>query len=84
MQFNIYNNNNYFFIFCQSTGRGSVQQVGEKGDSTVIGQIGRGVEKLGIGQPIGTFYYFKFSLHNTNTMYILYYTYRKLSHTFLI
>lgn len=54
MQFNIYNNNYYFFIFCQSTGRGFTQRIGEKGDTT-IAQIGRGVEKLEI-QPTGIFY----------------------------
>lgn len=52
MQFNIYNNNYYFFY--QSTGRGLTQRVGEKGDST-IGQIGRGLEKLEI-QPTGIYF----------------------------
>lgn len=36
-----------------STGRGVIQRVGEKGDSAAIGQIGRGVERLGIQPTAG-------------------------------
>ncbi|KYN01664.1 Protein piwi [Cyphomyrmex costatus] len=36
-----------------STGRGVIQRVGEKGDSTGVGQIGRGMEKLSIQPTTG-------------------------------
>ncbi|XP_011630854.1 piwi-like protein Siwi [Pogonomyrmex barbatus] len=36
-----------------STGRGVIQRVGEKGDSAAMGQIGRGMERLGIQPTAG-------------------------------